>query len=962
MKKFYAFILTILCVGITLAQTATGKVVDENNEPMFGVNVIEKGTTNGVTTDFDGKYSLNLTKENPVIIFRFVGYRDKEVPYNGTSISPKMEVDEIGLDAVVISASKRKERVLDAPASVSLINAEKIENTAAVSATDNLKNIPGVDVMPTGLVSQNVAVRGFNNIFSGGMLTLVDNRIGSVPSLKVNAFQLLPSSNEDIEKIEIVRGPGSALYGPNASDGVMHIITKSPLAMSADHNAETTISFTGGSRSVWAPSVRHAQKISDKVGFKISGGYMQGHDFEYSDPGEPDWGSEYYLIRTVGGNTEDTISTGNSFYRQFFIRKYNTDARIDVAINKDIDFTFSGGYTNTTNLELTGLGAAQGVNWGYAYGQARFRWKQLFFNYFINASNSGDTYMIARAEEGEEGPFKFISLLDKSKMHGIQLQHNSQIKDKWRFTYGFDALLTRPDSEGTIYGVYEDESKINQIGLYVQGEYDIHKKVTLLAAFRGDFQTPLNEFNFSPRAAVVYKPTTRHTLRLTFNRAFSTPSALNLALDLPQQFIPNGIVGKGFGNPNGFNYRRDANGLPMYISPYDGQWYEVNDNSQNYNNFVNTTQSIGAVLGEALGAGSSLGQSLMSALLDNSNGASVAPGDITDVPVVVTDFNTGKVLDLEDIKDQESVKSTITQTLELGYKGIIADKLFLTTDIYYSNIKNFTSPLTAGSYRVQFDPNSLAQVLAPVVATNLQQTTSFGGTYNELLSGQNPAFASINLDADGDGNVFREIMGLLTGDPNDPENNGYIYDFSSGTVAPDDDRVGDDLILTYLNYGTINMWGGDFGATYQHDENLSISGMFSFMNKERYKLKGDQVKGDQYVYLNSPQFRTAISVDYANIYNTGIGAGISWRWQDAFRAESAIYVGDVNAANLIDLSISYRPNFSKSTILSGNFYNIGNYKFQRFPGTPAIGFYAMFKLSHTFNYNIGKNKHTSAVE
>lgn len=955
MKKFYAFILTFLCFAITIAQNVTGKVVDENNEPMFGVNVIEKGTTNGVTTDFDGKYSLNLTTENPVVIFRFVGYKDKEIPYNGTSLNPKLEVDEIGLDAVVISASKRKERVLDAPASVSLINSEKIENTAAISATDNLKNIPGVDVMPTGLVSQNVAVRGFNNIFSGGMLTLVDNRIGSVPSLKVNAFQLLPSSNEDIEKIEIVRGPGSALYGPNASDGVMHIITKSPLNMDADHNAETSLSFTAGSRSVWAPSVRHAQKISDKVGFKISGGYMQGHDFEYTDPGEPAWGSEYYLIRTVGGNTEDTISTGNTFYRQFFIRKYNADARVDVAINKDIDFTFSGGYTNTTNLELTGLGAAQGRGWGYTYGQARFRWKQLFFNYFINASNSGDTYMIARAEEGEEGPFKFIGLLDKSKMHGIQLQHNSQIKDKWRFTYGFDALLTRPDSEGTIYGVYEDESKINQVGLYAQGEWDAHKKLTLLAAFRGDFQTPLNEFNFSPRVAVVYKPTTRHTLRLTFNRAFSTPSALNLALDLPQQFVPNGIVGKGFGNPNGFTYRRDANGLPMYISPYDGQWYSVNNNAVNYANFNNTTSLIGAALGEALAGNAGLGQLLMNTLLSGLDSTSIA-----NTPVIVTDFNTGEILELDDIKDQESVKSTITQTLELGYKGIIADKLFVTADMYFSNIKNFTSPLTAASFRVQFDPNSLAATLAPLIQANLAgpSVTNPSIPLDDLVNGAPGSF--VDLDFNNNGTAFEEIVGLLTGDPNDPDNNGYIFDFSSGTVAPDDERVGDDLILTYLNYGTVNMWGGDLGMTYQHDENLSISGMFSFMNKERYKLKGDNVPANQYVYLNTPQFKTAISVDYANIAKTGIGAGISWRWQDAFRAESAIFIGDVNAANLIDLNISYRPNFSKNTLLTGNFYNIANYKFQRFPGTPAIGFYAMFKVAHTFKYNIGKNKHQAA--
>ncbi|MFT4970424.1 MAG: outer membrane receptor for ferrienterochelin and colicins, partial [Chitinophagales bacterium] len=203
MKKMYVLITCLLGMYGLIAQSVTGTVSDENGEPLFGVNVIEKNTYNGTTTDFDGKYTLDLTTENPSVAFKFVGYRDKTVAYTGGKINHKMEVDEIGLDAVVVSASKRKERVLDAPASVTLINSTKIENTAAVVATDNLKSVPGVDVMPTGLVSSNVSVRGFNNIFSGSMLTMVDNRIGQVPSLKVNAFQLMPGGNDDIEKIEV---------------------------------------------------------------------------------------------------------------------------------------------------------------------------------------------------------------------------------------------------------------------------------------------------------------------------------------------------------------------------------------------------------------------------------------------------------------------------------------------------------------------------------------------------------------------------------------------------------------------------------------------------------------------------------------------------------------------------------------------------------------------------------------
>ncbi|PSR04774.1 MAG: hypothetical protein BRD50_02840, partial [Bacteroidetes bacterium SW_11_45_7] len=140
--------------------------------------------------------------------------------------------------------------------------------------------------MKTGIISSNVNVRGFNNIFSGAMLTIADNRIGRVPSLRANIFQLIPSNNYDIERIEVARGPASALDGPNATAGVMHIITKSPLDIKDDF--ETIVSLAGGERSTIKPEFWHAGKISDKFGYKISGSYTQGHDWRHYDPREPE--------------------------------------------------------------------------------------------------------------------------------------------------------------------------------------------------------------------------------------------------------------------------------------------------------------------------------------------------------------------------------------------------------------------------------------------------------------------------------------------------------------------------------------------------------------------------------------------------------------------------------------------------------------------------------------------------
>ena len=159
----------------------------------------------------------------------------------------------IELEQVSVTASRRREKVLEAPASVAVVSASRIKDRVASTVAEHLKSVRAVDVAQTGLGASHAVVRGFNNVFSGSLLTLVDNRIARIPSLRVNAYSLIPTSNEDIEQIEIVSGPGSALYGPNSANGVMHILTRSPFASQG-----TTVSIGGGERSVLLGSLRHA--------------------------------------------------------------------------------------------------------------------------------------------------------------------------------------------------------------------------------------------------------------------------------------------------------------------------------------------------------------------------------------------------------------------------------------------------------------------------------------------------------------------------------------------------------------------------------------------------------------------------------------------------------------------------------------------------------------------------------
>ena len=146
---------------------------------------------------------------------------------------------------------------------------------------EHLRSAPGVDILTYGLQGGNVTTRGFNNIFSGGLHMLTDNRLAGVPSLRVNLMHFIPSNDADIDRMEVVLGPGSALYGPNTANGVVHIITKSPL-----DEQGTSVTMGAGQRSVFQGSFRSAFKLSDDFGFKVSGQSLTGNEWEYDDPTE----------------------------------------------------------------------------------------------------------------------------------------------------------------------------------------------------------------------------------------------------------------------------------------------------------------------------------------------------------------------------------------------------------------------------------------------------------------------------------------------------------------------------------------------------------------------------------------------------------------------------------------------------------------------------------------------------
>ena len=184
----------------------------------------------------------------------------------------------LALNQLVVTVSRREEKELDAPASVSTLTGEQIARMIARTPGGPHQARCPVSISRQQDITQSyVVVRGFNNVSSGRLLSIVDNRYARIPALRINAINMIPTTDMDVERIELARGPGAALYGPNAAEGVMHIITSSPI----DKPGHARRRWPAENARVFQFLLRSAHRVSDRFGLKVSGQYLRGVDWEY---------------------------------------------------------------------------------------------------------------------------------------------------------------------------------------------------------------------------------------------------------------------------------------------------------------------------------------------------------------------------------------------------------------------------------------------------------------------------------------------------------------------------------------------------------------------------------------------------------------------------------------------------------------------------------------------------------
>ncbi|WP_378179535.1 TonB-dependent receptor [Aquimarina sp. SS2-1] len=284
MRTITLVLMLLLGVVTTAQTTISGKVVDDNNQPIPGANIALQGASVGTVTDFDGLFTLSLEETPPfTIIVSSVGFESASVNITSSTSDLTITLKEgTELDEVVISASRTPERVFESPVSVERFGVKEIKTTPAADFYDGLESLKGVDINANSLTFKSVNTRGFATFANTRFVQLVDGMDNAAPALNFVLGNLLGMTELDVNSIELLPGASSALYGANAFNGILFMTSKNPFdhqGISAYVKGGITSQDAAGDNEYYDYGIRIAHAFSDKFAGKVNFSYLRGTDW-----------------------------------------------------------------------------------------------------------------------------------------------------------------------------------------------------------------------------------------------------------------------------------------------------------------------------------------------------------------------------------------------------------------------------------------------------------------------------------------------------------------------------------------------------------------------------------------------------------------------------------------------------------------------------------------------------------
>ena len=532
-------VFVVLCAFAvpTYAQTGSvsGTVVDESGAVVPGATVTLAGPASraSTVTGAQGEYSFrNVSPGTYQVTVTLVGFapatRSEVVVAAGNVDVPRITIalGTIG-ETVVVSAAKVDTALVDAPATMSVVTSETLASTPAQNYGDLLRAVPGVNAIQLSARDVNITSRQATSTLSNSQLVLVDGRSVYLDFFGLVLWDFVPTNLTDVKQVEVIRGPASAVWGANALTGVVNIITKSPreqkgtnVTLSAGGFSRDAGSGVGkGMGSLYGANVTYADAPTSVWSYRISAGYFNSDAFSrptgriplITDPRNPK--------TTVGGAfyPQDAPGATGTSYANRGTSQPKFDARVDQEIAGG-RITYAGGVGASQGIIHTGIGPFDIQKGSFiGYGKVNYNRGALKVNVFTNLVDAEAPNLLL-ADPATGAP---LQLNFTTQTYDVEVGDAVQAGSRQVLTFGGN--VRRNNFDITIAPNAENRT---EIGAYIQDEVFLDP-VRLTIGGRVDKFGNLSDPVFSPRIAAIIKPITNHSIRVSFNRAFRSPSVIN---------------------------------------------------------------------------------------------------------------------------------------------------------------------------------------------------------------------------------------------------------------------------------------------------------------------------------------------------------------------------------------------------------------------------------------------------
>lgn len=548
----------------------SGTVTEEKRSIPFA-NIYISGTNQGTSADMKGNFTISLKPENTELTIQAIGFKTRRISinpqdYKETELNISMQEDALGLDQVVISATRNRINLKDAPVIVNVLGSKLFNATQSVSVAESLNFQPGVRV------ETNCQNCGFTQVRLNGLdgsytQVLINSRAVFSALNSVYGLEQIPTSI--LDRVEVVRSGGSALFGSNAIAGTINIITKEPVLNT--WNIASNISLIDGEIPDRTLNFAGSVVTEDlNSGVTIYG--MNRDRAAYDANGD--------------GFTEITELTNNTLGAKAFLKPSETSKitldltalkeyrrggdRLELPphltdITEQLDHnTFIGGLTyEFSNPEMTNNYSV------YVSGQHTDR------KSFYGGLGGGRTAQDSLAASNAYGNTSDLALLG-----GFQFTHNFKNKDV--LTTGVEYNRSRTEDDIAGYKRFIDQ-EVNSYAAFGQYEWKPAENFTALVGARLDHvdilgeyavenverRSEINQFVVSPRLTILYDITDELQFRGGYARGFRAPQAFNEDLHIssvggePQFVILSDDLKTEYSNAYtaSFNYSKSINKL-----------------------------------------------------------------------------------------------------------------------------------------------------------------------------------------------------------------------------------------------------------------------------------------------------------------------------------------------------------------------------------------------------------------